>query len=116
MHFVLSLLLISPQLLLVLLLYYVQRVGCILSSKRFKFIFTLLCSTLRYITLHIIAQCRLVGLVLKGSSSRAEDQGFDSRRRSGDFSESSHTSDLKIGTPVATLPDAWSCKVSTGTG
>ena len=28
----------------------------------------------------------------------------------------SHTSDLKIGIPVATLPDAWHYKVSAGTG
>ena len=32
------------------------------------------------------------------------------------FSGSSHTSDLKIGTPVATLPDTWCYRVSTGTG
>ena len=29
-----------------------------------------------------------------------------------DFSGSSHTSDLKIGTPVATLPSAWHYRVS----
>ena len=34
----------------------------------------------------------------------------------GIFSGSSHTSDLKIGTPVATLPGAWRYRVSTGTG
>ena len=34
----------------------------------------------------------------------------------GIFSGSSHTSDLKIGTPVATLPGAWRYGVSTGTG
>ena len=34
----------------------------------------------------------------------------------GIFPGSSHTSDLKIGTPVATLPDAWRFRVSTGTG
>ena len=34
----------------------------------------------------------------------------------GIFSESSHTSDLKIGTPVATLPGAWHYRVSDGTG
>ena len=33
----------------------------------------------------------------------------------GIFSGSSHTSDLKIGTPVATLPGAWRFRVSTGT-
>ena len=32
------------------------------------------------------------------------------------FPGSSHTSDLKIGTPVATLPGAWRYRVSTGTG
>ena len=34
----------------------------------------------------------------------------------GIFSGSSHTSDLKIGTSVATLPGAWYYRVSTGTG
>ena len=33
-----------------------------------------------------------------------------------DFSGSSHTSDLKISTPVAILPGAWRYSVSTGTG
>ena len=32
------------------------------------------------------------------------------------FSGSSHTSDLKIGIPVATLPGAWRYGVSAGTG
>ena len=42
---------------------------------------------------------------------------FDSRFRSGDFFPgTSHTSDLKIGTPVATLPDALRYRVSDGTG
>ena len=31
------------------------------------------------------------------------------------FSGSSHTSDLKIGTPMATLPGAWCYRVSAGT-
>ena len=34
----------------------------------------------------------------------------------GFFSGSSHTSDLKIGTPLATLPGAWRYRVSAGTG
>ena len=34
----------------------------------------------------------------------------------GDCSWSSHASDLKIGTPMTTLPRAWHYKVSTGTG
>ena len=32
------------------------------------------------------------------------------------FSRSSHTSDLRIDTPVATLPGAWRYRVSAGTG
>ena len=58
---------------------------------------------------------RLVGLVVKASTSRAEDAGFESRLRR-DFSGPSHTSDFKIGTPVATLPGAWRCRVIAGTG
>ena len=58
---------------------------------------------------------RLVGLVVKASASRAKEPVFESRLRR-DFSGSSHTSDLKIGTPVATLPGAWRYRVSTGTG
>ena len=34
----------------------------------------------------------------------------------GIFSGSSHTSDFKIGTPLATLPGAWRYTVSAGTG
>ena len=34
----------------------------------------------------------------------------------GIFQGSSHTSDLKIGTPVVTLPGAWRDRVSAGTG
>ena len=44
----------------------------------------------------------------KASALRAEDPGI--------FSGSSHTSDLNIGTPVATLPSAWRYRVSAGTG
>ena len=53
--------------------------------------------------------------MVKESASRAEDPGFESRLRQ-DFSGSSHTSDLKIDTPVATLPGAWSYGISVGTG
>ena len=53
--------------------------------------------------------------MVKASASRAEDPGFESRLRR-DFLGSSHTSDLKIGTPVATLPGAWCYRVSAGTG
>ena len=58
---------------------------------------------------------RLVGLVLKASASGEEDPGFESRLRL-DFSGSIHTSDLEIGTPVATLPGAWRYRVNAGTG
>ena len=53
--------------------------------------------------------------MVKVSASGAEGPGFDSRLRR-DFSRSSHTSDLKIGTPVATLAGAWCYRVSAGTG
>ena len=53
--------------------------------------------------------------MVKALSSGAEDQGFESSLRR-DFSESSHTSDLQIGTPVATLPGAWHYRVTAGTG
>ena len=44
-----------------------------------------------------------VGLVVKASALTAEDPGIESHQWQ-DFSESNHTSDLKIATPVATLP------------
>ena len=50
--------------------------------------------------------------MVKASASGTEDPGFESR----DFSQSSHTSDLKIGDPVATLPDAWRYRFSAETG
>ena len=53
--------------------------------------------------------------MVEESAARVEDPGFESRLRR-DFSRSSHASDLKIGTPVATLPGAWRYRVSTGTG
>ena len=57
---------------------------------------------------------RLAGLVVKASVSGSENPGFESRLRR-DFSGSSHISDLKIDTPVATLPGAWRYRVSAGT-
>ena len=41
--------------------------------------------------------------LLYASALRVENRGFESHLRR-DFSCSSHTSDFKIGTPVATLP------------
>ena len=58
----------------------------------------------------------LLGLVAKASVSGAEDPEFDFRLCCGDCSGSSHTSDLEIGTAVATLPGAWCYRVSTGAG
>ena len=53
--------------------------------------------------------------MVKASASGAEDPVFESRLRR-DFSGSSHTSDLKNGTPVATLQGVWHYRVSSGTG
>ena len=59
----------------------------------------------------------LVGLVVKASTLTlgAEDPGLEFHLQC-DLSRSSHTSDLKIGTPVATLPGTWCYRVSAGTG
>ena len=62
------------------------------------------------------SQDRLVGVVVRASVSRAEDPGFDSRLRRGDFSWSSHTSELQMSTPMAILTGAWRERVSAGTG
>ena len=53
-----------------------------------------------------------------GSGVRLESgrSGVGIPRAPGFFSRSSHTSDLKTGTPVATLPDAWCYRVSAVTG
>ena len=59
---------------------------------------------------------RLSGLVVKAFASKAADPQFNYKLRHGDFSQLSHTSDLKIGSPTATLPDAWCYRVSAGTG
>ena len=57
----------------------------------------------------------LDGIVVKASASGAEDPGSN-LSCAGIFPGSSHTSDLKIGTPVATLTGAWHYRVSAGTG
>ena len=54
---------------------------------------------------------RLIGQVVKAS----RDPEIKSRLRR-DFSVSSHTSDFKIGSPMATLPGASRYRVSAGTG
>ena len=57
----------------------------------------------------------LVGLVLRPPPPERKIPGSNSAC-AGIFWGSSHTNDLKIGTPVATLPGAWRYRVSTGTG
>ena len=54
---------------------------------------------------------RFVGLVVKAPVSREEDLGFESRLRR-DISGVESYGDLKIGTPVATLPGAWRYRVT----
>ena len=58
---------------------------------------------------------RLVGLVVRRPPRQWKIPGSNPTCI-GIFSGSSHTSDFKIGTPVATLPGAWHYRVSTGTG
>ena len=58
---------------------------------------------------------RLVGLVVRRPPRERKIPGSNPAC-ARIFSGSSHTSDLKIGTPVATLPGAWRYRVSTGTG
>ena len=58
---------------------------------------------------------RLVGLVVRRSPRERKIPGSNPAC-DGIFSGSSHTSDLNIGTPVATLPGAWRYRVSAGSG
>ena len=58
---------------------------------------------------------RLVGLVVRRPPRERKVPGSNPAR-AGIFSGSSHTSDLNIGTPVATLPGAWRYRLSAGTG
>ena len=58
---------------------------------------------------------RLVGLVVRRPPRERKVPGSNPAC-AGIFSGSSHTCDLNIGTPVATLPGAWYYRVSTGTG
>ena len=55
---------------------------------------------------------RLIGLVVR----RLRKVPGSNPACGGIFSGSSHTSDLNIGTPVATLPGVWHYRVSAGTG
>ena len=66
-----------------------------------------------YVLFH--ARYRLVGLVVR-RPPRERKIPASNPACDGIFSGSSHTSDLKNGTPVATLPGAWRYRVSAGTG
>ena len=58
---------------------------------------------------------RLVGRVVRRPPRERKVPGSDAAC-AGIFSKSSHTCDLNIGTPVATLPGAWCYRVCAGTG
>ena len=58
---------------------------------------------------------RLIGLVVRCLPQERKIPGSNPAC-AGIFSGSNHSSDLKIGTPVATLPGAWRYWVSAGTG
>ena len=62
----------------------------------------------------VLIDC-LIGLVVRRPPRERKVPGSNAAC-AGIFSGSSHTSDLKTGTPVATLPGAWRYRVSTGTG
>ena len=57
----------------------------------------------------------LVGLVVRRPPQEQKVKGSN-LACAGIFSGLSHTCDLNIGTPVATLPGTWRFRVSAGTG
>ena len=65
--------------------------------------------------LHSLCTDRLDGLVVRCPPPERKIPGSNPVC-AGIFSGSSHTRDLNIGTPVATLPGAWRYRVSIGTG
>ena len=75
------------------------------------------CCQLLLSTFVVVYLClyRLVGLVVRRPPRERKIPGSNPAC-TGIFSGSSHTSDLKIGTPVATLSGTWRNRVSTGTG
>ena len=66
-------------------------------------------------SLHTRGADRLVRLVVR-HPPRERKVPDSNPACAGIFSGSSHTSDFKIDTPVATPPGAWRYRVSTGTG
>ena len=71
------------------------------------------CSTATFLLRSAVCGTALVGLMVKASTSRAEDPWFESSLCRDFFWG---RVDLKIGTPVATLPGTWRYRVSAGTG
>ena len=69
--------------------------------------------SLKYLGLPI--SDRLVGLVVRCPLRERKIPGSNPAC-AGIFSGLSHTSDSKIGTPVATLPGTWRYRVRAGTG
>ena len=67
------------------------------------------------VSCHFFFPHHLVGLVVR-RPPRERKITASNPACPGIFSGSSHTSDSKIGTPVATLPGAWRYRVSAGTG
>ena len=63
----------------------------------------------------LVQDDRLVGLVVRRLPQERKVPGSNPAC-AGIFSGSSHTCDLNIGTPVATLPGAWHYRISAGTG
>ena len=100
--------------------YYFDSTGCLagldscLKETLQGVLFHLLLAVIICLLFLLLLLHRLAGQVVKASASGAEDPGLESRLRR-DFSGSSHTSDSKIGAPVATLPGAWHYRVSAGT-
>ena len=59
---------------------------------------------------------RLVGLLVKASTSGTADLGSIPAFAVDLFHMSSHSIDIEIGTPVASLPGAWTYRARAGTG
>ena len=95
--------------------------GCLIGSLSILSSFCWVASPLSLlIAICFLVSClclshHLVGLVV-GHPPRERKIPGSNPACVGIFSGSSPTSDLKIGTPVATLPGAWRYRVSTGTG
>ena len=66
-------------------------------------------------SIFVLEAHRLVGLVVRRPPRERKIPGSNPAC-AGIFSGSNHTSDLKIGTQVATLPGTWRYRVSAGTG